>query len=103
MHNIQMRADWMLTVKLHWCLPHLPLLRVTVALWWLPSWNCMLLSGATLKLPFSLAPSGSGCTNISCPLQLSRRRCGLAAFRRLGFSFLWLGHSFSLLCFLCLT
>lgn len=47
----------------------------------------MLLSGAPLNSHFFFAPSGVCFTDISIPL-LSRGRYGLAAFIRLGLSFL---------------
>lgn len=98
-HQSQTKA-----LKLNGCSPRLFLWLGAAALWWLSSWNCMLLSGRALNSAFFFAPSGVCLTDISTPL-LSRELCGLAAFIRLGFSFqqkfLWC--CFFLLCLLCLV
>lgn len=90
-------------LKLHGCSLCLFLLLGPAALWWLSRWNCVLLSGAPLNSPFFFAPSGVCFTDFRIFL-LSSRRLGLAAFIRLGFSFLWqfLGRNFFLLSLFCL-
>ena len=95
--NIQMWADC--TVKFRGYSLCLFLLLGAAALWWLSSCSRTLLPGTTLN--FFFAPGVVCFSDISIPI-LNCGRCGLAAFIRLGFSFLWLGRSSLLLCLLCL-